>query len=415
MHTTVTPLGIALRNTRIYSRSFDDSSYWQRESTGDTSLDNRARVQDDVYTSSMEEDNGSGNRSSQRADNWSLPVRSNSRESGLPGTRSGRVQKPGFRHTPGRTSISRSGHGRNSHRDKRSRSKASSFSDSDESSSARYHSGSSYFRSRSRERSRKYSGKKKSHRHRSHSRDSYGRRHKRHRSRSRSRGDKRSRLIIIPEVGSDRVTSVAVLVDLPLSKKRGVEFLALLLLLVKTLYRMSFQGQLQIMSLKEKVLLLLLRSLFLILRTELRTKLLLIDPLRIVLSIRRKKMTEKSLMLRPLKKFLIFSLRLFVLGKNESSTPSKPRSGIDLLNPSEDKETSSLPQSQLVKDILNLVQTRVSDKVKLEPGWTAPISLEKELGTHMTFYKLHNEQFPVLRNGLNRAYCSVAARLKCQF
>ena len=80
--------------------------------------------------------------------------------------------------------------------------------------------------------------------------------------------------------------------------------------------------------------------------------------------------------------------------KNESSTPSKPRSGIDLRNPSEDKESSSLPQSQLVKNILNLVQTHVSDKVKLEPGWTAPISLEKELGTHMKFYKLHNEQFP---------------------
>ena len=78
---------------------------------------------------------------------------------------------------------------------------------------------------------------------------------------------------------------------------------------------MSFQGQLQIMSLKEKALLLLLRSLFLILRTELRTKLLLMDPLRIVPSVRRKKMTEKSLMLRPMKKFLIFFLRLFVLGK----------------------------------------------------------------------------------------------------
>ena len=78
---------------------------------------------------------------------------------------------------------------------------------------------------------------------------------------------------------------------------------------------MSFQGQLQIMSLKEKALLLLLRSLFQLLRTELRTKLLLIVPLRVVLSIRRKKMMEKSLMLRPLKKFLIFSLHLFVLGK----------------------------------------------------------------------------------------------------
>ena len=159
----------------------DDSSSGQRELPGDTSLDNRERDQDDVYTSSMEEDTGSGNRPSQRADNRSLPVRSNSRE---PGTRSGHVQKPGIRHTPGGTSISCSGHGRNSHRDKRSRSKASSFSDSDESSSSR---------SRSRERSRNYSRKKKSHRHRSHSRDSYRRRHKRHRSRSRSRSDKRSR------------------------------------------------------------------------------------------------------------------------------------------------------------------------------------------------------------------------------
>ena len=44
-----------------------------------------------------------------------------------------------------------------------------------------------------------------------------------------------------------------------------------------------------------------------------------------------------------------------------------------------------------MKDILNLVQTHFSDKVKLEPGWTAPDSLEKELGTHIKFYKLHNE------------------------
>ena len=69
-------------------------------------------------------------------------------------------------------------------------------------------------------------------------------------------------------------------------------------------------------------------------------------------------------------------------------------SGIDLFNPTEDKESSSLPQSQLIKDILNLVQTSVSDKVKLEPGWTASVNLERELGTHMKFYKLHNEQFP---------------------
>ena len=38
-------------------------------------------------------------------------------------------------------------------------------------------------------------------------------------------------VIIISEVGSDHVTSVAILVDSPLSKKRGVEFLPLLLLI----------------------------------------------------------------------------------------------------------------------------------------------------------------------------------------
>ena len=60
----------------------DDSSSGQRGLPGDTSLDNRERDQDDVYTSSMEEDTGSGNRPSQRADNRSLPVRSNSQEQG---------------------------------------------------------------------------------------------------------------------------------------------------------------------------------------------------------------------------------------------------------------------------------------------------------------------------------------------
>ena len=122
--------------------------------------------------------------------------------------------------------------------------------------------------------------------------------------------------IVRLEAGSyhTHVISVTVLVVLPIFKKRGDGFLALLLL-IRMLFQTSYQGLLQIMSLKEKALLLLFRSLSQPLHIGLRTNLLLIGFLRVVLSILRKKMTEKSLTLRPLKKFLIFFPRLFVLGK----------------------------------------------------------------------------------------------------
>ena len=204
----------------------DDSSSGQRELPGDKSLDNRARDQDDDYPSSMEEDTGSGNRSSQRADNRSLPVRSNSRESGLPDTRSGRVQKPHPFLVPGmvgiailtkevdlnlllfliRTNLVRldiildqvvlghvPGRGLENILKRRSLSVIGLILE------------------------------------------------------TLIDGDTKDivldlvhmvtrdlDIIIILEVGNDHMTSVAVLVDLPLSKKRGVEFLALLLLLIKT-------------------------------------------------------------------------------------------------------------------------------------------------------------------------------------
>ena len=122
--------------------------------------------------------------------------------------------------------------------------------------------------------------------------------------------------IVRLEAGSyhTHVISVIVLVGLPIFKKRGDGFLALLLL-IRMLFQTSYQGLLQIMSLKEKALLLLFRSLSQPLHIGLRTNLLLIGFLRVVLSILRKKMTEKSLTLRPLKNFLIFFPRLFVLGK----------------------------------------------------------------------------------------------------
>ena len=148
----------------------------------------------------------------------------------VPGTRSGCVQKPGSRHTLGGTSISRSGHGSNSHRDKRSRSQASSFSDSDESSSAIIldqvllgHVPGRGQENILERRSLIVIGLILE---------------------TLIDGDTKDivldlvhvvtrdlDVIIIPEVGSDHVTSVTVLVDLPLSKKRGVKFLALLLLI----------------------------------------------------------------------------------------------------------------------------------------------------------------------------------------
>ena len=121
--------------------------------------------------------------------------------------------------------------------------------------------------------------------------------------------------IVRLEAGSyhTHMISFTVLVGLPIFKKRGDGFLALLLL-IRMLFQTLYQGLLQIMSLKEKALLLLFRV-SQPLHIGLRTNLLLIGFLRVVLSILRKKMTEKSLTLRPLKKFLIFFPRLFVLGK----------------------------------------------------------------------------------------------------
>ena len=349
------------------SHPLDDSSSGQRELPGDTSLDNRARDQDDDYPNSKEKNTGSGNCSSQRADNRSLPVWSNSRESGLLGTWSGRVQKLGSRHTPGSTSISHSGHGRNSHCDKR-RSKSPSFSDS--------------ARSRSRERSRKYSGKKKSHRQRSLSGDSYRRRHKKHHSRSCSHGDKRSRSHHHTRgrnrscdkrrrsSSSPSLQEKRSQISCSSSDKDLVQDVV-----SGSITDNEFEGESVASPAKKSV------------PTTHRVK----DKT----STHSEEADDKKISYAESIEEVFNLLPASICPrKNESSIPSKPRSGIYLLNPSEDKESSSLPQSQLVKDIHNLVQTYVSDKVKLESGWTALISLEKELGTHMKFNKLHNEQFP---------------------
>ena len=304
----VIPLDTGLENVPSPgSQPPDDSSTGLIELPGVSSRDDRARHP------SSEENTRSWNFSSQRIDYRSSPVRSFSHESGVPGTRSGRVQTSGLR-SPGGVSFSRSGHGRNNQRDKRSRSKSSSFFDSDESSSARYHSVSSSSRSRSRDRSRRYSRKKKSHRHRSHSRDSYRRKHKR-RSRSRSHNDRRSRhrqargrKLSHSRDKRHRSSSSPYLQE----KRRRISRSPSS---DKNVVPDVVSGLLQIMSLKEKALLLLFRSLSQPLHIGLRTNLLLIGFLRVVLSILRKKMTEKSLTLRPLKKFLIFFPRLFVLRK----------------------------------------------------------------------------------------------------
>ncbi|MBV2113342.1 MAG: hypothetical protein KUF82_20515 [Candidatus Thiodiazotropha sp. (ex Ctena orbiculata)] len=252
---------------------------------------------------------------------------------------------------------------------------------------------SSSSRSRSRDRSRRHSRKKKSRHHRSHSRDSYKRRHKR-RSKSRSRselrgrhrhtrgrklsrsGDKRRRSSSSPFLYEKRRR-----VSLSSSSEKDVVHDVV----SGSITDNEFEGESVSSHIQKSV------------------------------TTPSHRVKDKSSAVRPSESCSVYSEEdddgkisyaetieeVFNLlpasicpRRDNSSTPSKPRSGIDLLNPSEDKESSSLPQSQLVKDILNLVQTYVSDKVKLEPGWTAPVSLEKELGTHMKFYKLHNEQFP---------------------
>ena len=81
--------------------------------------------------------------------------------------------------------------------------------------------------------------------------------------------------------------------------------------------------------------------------------------------------------------------------KEQSSIPSKPRSGIDRLKPSGSKDSLSLPQSQMIEDIREISQDFISKKTKIETNWIAPYDLvAKKLGTHMKFYNLHKEFFP---------------------
>ena len=80
--------------------------------------------------------------------------------------------------------------------------------------------------------------------------------------------------------------------------------------------------------------------------------------------------------------------------KVKSSKLSKPISSFDLLNPLEGKESISLPQSHMIKDILDITHDHVTAQHRLEPGWTTPVSLEKDLGTNMKFYKPHADNFP---------------------
>ena len=81
--------------------------------------------------------------------------------------------------------------------------------------------------------------------------------------------------------------------------------------------------------------------------------------------------------------------------KEQSSIPSKPRSGIDRLKPSDSKDSLSLPQSQMIEDIREISQDYISKKAKIETNWVAPHDLvAKKLGTHMKYYNLHREFFP---------------------
>ena len=77
--------------------------------------------------------------------------------------------------------------------------------------------------------------------------------------------------------------------------------------------------------------------------------------------------------------------------KESSETLQRPRSTLDALNPSEDK--SSLPQSLLIKDVVDVFQSLIDKKVKLEPGWVTNKSLEKELGINMKHYRSHGQLF----------------------
>ena len=80
--------------------------------------------------------------------------------------------------------------------------------------------------------------------------------------------------------------------------------------------------------------------------------------------------------------------------KESSKTIQRPRSTLDALTPTEDKNSASLPQSLLIKDVVNVLQSLTDKKVKLEPGWVTNQSLERELGIVMKYYRSHGQLFP---------------------
>ena len=84
----------------------------------------------------------------------------------------------------------------------------------------------------------------------------------------------------------------------------------------------------------------------------------------------------------------------FCPGKESSETIQRPRSTLDALNPTEDKSSAFLPQSLLIKDVVNVFQSLIDKKVKLEPGWVTNQSLERELGIVMKYYQSHGQLFP---------------------
>ena len=67
----------------------------------------------------------------------------------------------------------------------------------------------------------------------------------------------------------------------------------------------------------------------------------------------------------------------------------KLRSALDALNP-------SLPQSLLIKDITQILQSLINDKVKIEHGWVSNQSLEKDLGISLKSSQWENLDAPVL-------------------
>ena len=68
------------------------------------------------------------------------------------------------------------------------------------------------------------------------------------------------------------------------------------------------------------------------------------------------------------------------LKKECSDVIQKPRSTLDGLNPKDGKELASLPQSLLIKDITQLLQSLINKKVQIEPSLVSNQSLEKDLG-----------------------------------